>query len=251
MLGLPRARRVRVSILGLGRARRHSARLHPITDATTMLVRSRAPQGDEGYEALTDKSALLDSAVSQGVPAPTGSVAQSSSDAAATAARLRYPVILKPARSKALLGDRIVSTSVRRVHDQGELERALESAPWFPAVPVIVQEFIPGHGAGVFCLYDRDHAVAWFAHRRIREKPPSGGVSVLCESVAVDPVLKEYAERLLPRRRLPWRGHGRIPHRHRRPSVPDGGQCPVLGLAAARDRLRRRFPLALLPDAHG
>ena len=39
--------------------------------------------------------------------------------------------------------------------------------------------------------------IAWFAHRRIREKPPSGGVSVLCESVAVDPMLKEYAERLL------------------------------------------------------
>ncbi len=77
------------------------------------------------------------------------------------------------------------------------MEAFINDSPWLSNCPIIVQEFIPGHGAGVFCLHDRDHAIAWFAHRRIREKPPSGGVSVLCESVAVDPVLKDYAERLL------------------------------------------------------
>jgi predicted ATP-grasp superfamily ATP-dependent carboligase len=81
---------------------------------------------------------------------------------------------------------------------------------------MLVQEFIPGHGAGVFCLYDRDHAVAWFAHRRIREKPPSGGVSVLCESVPVDPVLKDYAERLL--RAAEYRGVAMVEFR----ITPDG-----------------------------
>ena len=169
----------------------------PVTDATTMLVRSRAGQGDEGYEALSDKSALLSSALSHGVPAPLGSTAQTIGDAAAAAGQFGWPIVLKPARSKLLNDDRIVSTSVRIAHDNGDLTHFLESSAWFPAIPVIVQQFIPGHGAGVFCLYDRDHAIAWFAHRRIREKPPSGGVSVLCESVAVDPVLKDYAERLL------------------------------------------------------
>jgi predicted ATP-grasp superfamily ATP-dependent carboligase len=96
-----------------------------------------------------------------------------------------------------LLNDRIAVTSVRRAGDAAELHKLLEEAPWFPHLPVIVQEYVPGHGAGVFCLYDEDHALAWFAHRRLREKPPSGGVSVLCESVSVDPVLREHAESLL------------------------------------------------------
>ena len=162
-----------------------------------MLLRSRAAQGDEGYEALTNKATLVSSALALHVPAPMGSVPRTIGDATIAAAQIGYPVVLKPSRSKLLLNDCVISTTVRFARDRDELVGLLESSPWLPASSVIVQEFIPGHGAGVFCLYDRDHAVAWFAHRRIREKPPSGGVSVLCESVAVDPVLKDYAERLL------------------------------------------------------
>ncbi|HEY0340553.1 MAG TPA: ATP-grasp domain-containing protein, partial [Steroidobacteraceae bacterium] len=44
-------------------------------------------------------------------------------------------------------------------------------------------DFVEGQGAGVFGLYDQGKPLFFFAHRRIREKPPSGGVSVLCESV--------------------------------------------------------------------
>ena len=169
----------------------------PVTDASTMLLRSRPGGGDEGYEQLTDKAALLSLAAAHGVPAPRSGVVFSITDAAKTAGRLGYPVVLKPARSKVLLDDRVVATTVRVARDAAELERALSTAPWFPQLPVIVQEFIAGHGAGVFCLYDGDRALAWFAHRRLREKPPSGGVSVLCESVPVDPLLRGHAESLL------------------------------------------------------
>ncbi len=60
---------------------------------------------------------------------------------------------------------------------------------------------------GVFALYDKGKAVAFFAHRRLREKPPQGGVSVLSESVAVDPDLELYARKLLEHVNLhvvPW-----------------------------------------------
>jgi predicted ATP-grasp superfamily ATP-dependent carboligase len=43
-----------------------------------------------------------------------------------------------------------------------------------------------------------------FAHRRIREKPPWGGVSVLREAVTPDPAAAEYATRLV--RALRWHG---------------------------------------------
>ena len=61
----------------------------------------------------------------------------------------------------------------------------------------MIQAFVEGQGQGVFALYDNGKPVTFFAHRRLREKPPSGGVSVLSESVAVDPILLKHAKALL------------------------------------------------------
>jgi predicted ATP-grasp superfamily ATP-dependent carboligase len=68
----------------------------------------------------------------------------------------------------------------------------------------LLQERIVGPGQGVFACFDRGQPIALFSHRRLREKPPSGGVSVLSESVAVPPLAREYALRLL--RELGWHG---------------------------------------------
>jgi predicted ATP-grasp superfamily ATP-dependent carboligase len=51
---------------------------------------------------------------------------------------------------------------------------------------------------------NRGRLRAAFAHRRLREKPPSGGVSVLSESIALDPQVLEQAERILEA--LKWHG---------------------------------------------
>jgi predicted ATP-grasp superfamily ATP-dependent carboligase len=57
---------------------------------------------------------------------------------------------------------------------------------------------------GLFACYDRGYPVALFSHKRLREKPPSGGVSVLCESAPLNPDAVEYASRLLGK--LEWHG---------------------------------------------
>jgi hypothetical protein len=57
---------------------------------------------------------------------------------------------------------------------------------------------------GIFLLFNRGAPVAVFGHRRLRELPPSGGISVLRESVPVDPLLRDSAVRLLAR--LSWHG---------------------------------------------
>jgi hypothetical protein len=57
---------------------------------------------------------------------------------------------------------------------------------------------------GLFALFERGTLLTAFAHQRLREKPPSGGVSVLCQSVPVDPELREDAVRLLGP--LGWHG---------------------------------------------
>ena len=72
------------------------------------------------------------------------------------------------------------------------------------AYPVLLQERIEGPGRGLFACFDRGQPVAFFAHRRLREKPPSGGVSVLCESTTLDPIAVDYGTRLLSR--LGWHG---------------------------------------------
>ncbi|MET0050478.1 MAG: ATP-grasp domain-containing protein, partial [Candidatus Thiodiazotropha sp.] len=72
------------------------------------------------------------------------------------------------------------------------------------AYPVVLQERVVGTGAGAFYCYNKGACVAKFAHARIREKPPSGGVSVVRESRLVDPTVDKYSQALLSK--LNWHG---------------------------------------------
>jgi predicted ATP-grasp superfamily ATP-dependent carboligase len=67
-----------------------------------------------------------------------------------------------------------------------------------------VQELVPGEGRGVFLLLWDGELKGAFFHRRVREKPPSGGVSVLCESLPLDERLLEQSLRLL--KAIQWQG---------------------------------------------
>ena len=63
--------------------------------------------------------------------------------------------------------------------------------------PSLIQQRIEGEGQGVFGLFDHGRPCALFAHRRIREKPPAGGVSVLRESIELPKPMTDYAVKLL------------------------------------------------------
>jgi predicted ATP-grasp superfamily ATP-dependent carboligase len=178
----------------------------PATDLTTMLLvnqpnlskiaRLAAPSAGS-YEALTDKARLVALAESLSIPVPVTRIAQSCTAIVDAAHGLGFPIVLKPARSRYLKVDRVASTSVEIVNDEEQLLATLGRLGWLADIPCLVQQFIPGHGAGVFALYASTKPIAWFAHRRLREKPPTGGVSVLCESVPIDPVMQSFAARLL------------------------------------------------------
>lgn len=178
----------------------------PATDLTTMLlasqpdlckfVRLAAPKAGS-YEALTDKARLMELAARLAIPAPATRVTRSPAAVVEAANDIGFPVVLKPARSRYVRGDRVLSTSVKIVHDPDGLAEALRNQEWMGDIPCLVQQFVPGHGAGVFALYGPAGPVAWFAHKRLREKPPTGGVSVLSESVPVDPMMQSTAAKLL------------------------------------------------------
>jgi predicted ATP-grasp superfamily ATP-dependent carboligase len=194
----------------------------PMTDASTMLllggikdsvfprsVRIGAPPST-AYETVSDKGSLVDLAGKIGVPVPPTRLVRTRHELDTAVSELGFPCVLKPSRSRYHDGDQVISTSVSIIRRPSEIA-SNHNAELVGKMPILVQEFIPGHGAGIFTLYGPDGAVAWFAHRRLREKPPSGGVSVLCESVAVDPAMQHYAALLLAEVR--WFGPAMIEFR--------------------------------------
>jgi predicted ATP-grasp superfamily ATP-dependent carboligase len=146
--------------------------------------------------SLADKGRLVALARSLDIPCPASSLHDSAA-AVDLDAIDRFPVVVKPCLSHLWLEDRWLSTSVQIAEDRAALERILSGSPWLQQHAFMLQEFIPGRGAGVFALYDQGRAVAFFAHRRLREKPPGGGVSVLSESIPLDPQLLAQSRRLL------------------------------------------------------
>ena len=177
------------------------------TDVTTHIVSRNAdlirrfaaiavPPFD-AFECVTDKWSLLQRAVAHGIPIPVTHFVDGKGALAAHLPRLDYPVVVKPTRSRMLTRTGWVSGTAQYAADEHALLRLYRDTEYLGSAPSLIQERIIGSGLGVFVLCDRGRVVATFAHRRLRERPPSGGVSVLCESVPFDPELQEHAIRLL------------------------------------------------------
>ena len=159
---------------------------------------------------------MLELAQSLGMNVPVTLSARDAQSIRAAVNQIGFPAVIKPSRSRYRLGNRICSTSVRIVKNAAELDLLLPQLDWLAHLPALVQAWIAGHGAGVFALYGPAGPVAWFAHRRLREKPPAGGVSVLCESTTVDPNLRALSETLLSH--VGWWGPAMVEYR----IAPDG-----------------------------
>ena len=185
----------------------------PMTEVTTHVLAghreelpgARVPVGTfAALGALTDKRSIHALAKQLDIPVPETRIVESPEEARIAAAGLTYPLVVKPYRSSIWSGATWIRAGVRYVSSLGELRRLMETVDVFRRHPFLIQEHIEGHGAGVFALYDTGRAVSFFAHRRLRERPPSGGVSVLSESVRLDPYMHELSRRLLDR--VEWHG---------------------------------------------
>jgi predicted ATP-grasp superfamily ATP-dependent carboligase len=93
-------------------------------------------------------------------------------------------VVVRAVESVAPQGRGLRKRSAAHVADAAAL-----SAAWPEAVgegSALVQRAVRGRGEGIFLLRWGGRTRAAFAHARLREKPPAGGVSVLRESIALD-----------------------------------------------------------------
>ena len=159
-----------------------------------------------------DKQLVAAAGAGEGIAVPEQCILASVADAAALDREpLGFPLVVKPARSvTGAGGDRRDKHGVRYAQDASDLQRALASLP--PnAYPLLLQQRVMGPGVGIFLLVWAGQLAAVFAHRRIREKPPAGGVSVYRESIAADPELVARSRALLER--FGWSGVAMIEYK--------------------------------------
>lgn len=117
-----------------------------------------------------------------------------------------YPAVLKPRKSVLRIGSRIYKPEMFYVNSPDEIKTHLEDVYQEQGtyVAYMLQEKIVGQGVGVFALCMSGNSVAEFAHRRLLEKPPSGGRSVLSESLSASEA--PMAEALALLRHFRWDG---------------------------------------------
>lgn len=158
------------------------------------------------FRRICDKGELLSVAPRVGIAIPAQITVQTAAEAKLLdPSSVDYPVVIKPARSVgedagASAGARQRrKLTVRHAADAAELSAALAELgeAGDAAYPLLIQQRILGPGIGIFLLLWEGRIVASFAHRRIREKPPSGGVSVYRESIVADPELVARSRALL------------------------------------------------------
>ena len=149
------------------------------------------------FSAISDKSQVLAKARSLGFRVPR-QVELGSVDALDSLVLPEdlFPVAVKPTRSVARQGEGIQQQGVTFAPDLQALQAIVADVP-AEVFPLLVQERIEGSGVGVFLLLWGGELRACVGHRRMREKPPSGGVSVVRESTTPDPELLNQSMDLL------------------------------------------------------
>jgi len=145
---------------------------------------------------VQDKREMLRLARTIGIAYPNTYMLSEDEQLEEVAAKMTYPAVLKPRFSRFLKDGKLMAGTVLYASDRSSLlaeYRRLHALIPFP----MVQERIEGEGQGIFLLMWNGELRAAFAHRRLREKPPWGGVSVLSESIALNRDLVEQSVALL------------------------------------------------------
>jgi predicted ATP-grasp superfamily ATP-dependent carboligase len=187
--------------------------LLPVTEVTTSLILSRKEEFERfcrlpfpdiaTFDLAANKVELIALADKLLVPTPISVVMRHPGDRSSWPEQLQFPLVIKPHRSRVCFNGQWQSMSVTYAESSTELEAILASKKAYE-YPLLLQQRIVGPGVGTFLCYQRGECVAVFGHKRLREKPPSGGVSTLCESVVISSEALAHAQALL--NHLRWHG---------------------------------------------
>ena len=217
---LPAAEDCFLSALCDAIARKQFDMLIPTSDSTLLAVA-------RGYEELQsrlqvccpppaivdlvlDKQKTLVLAQELGIAIPATYSIHNAAALLACREQLRFPLVAKP-----IAKDRLTGFKVLYFSSSEKLELAFAADPLLGS-KVLFQEYCSGEGVGINLLLHHGRPIVVFQHRRLKELPSTGGVSVLAISEPVDTTLQEQALRLLTRMR--WEGVAMVEFRQDRAS---------------------------------
>jgi len=187
--------------------------LIPVTELTSgsllihrhLFEKTLLPFADlETVNTLADKCKLVELAKNLDIPVPLSLEMNAGLVPNKELANREFPQVLKPGLSWLKIDGSWINTSVRAPGSQCEAISLIEKDPAFQNHNYLLQEYVAGHGEGIFAIYNYGEPIAFFAHKRLREKPLDGGVSVLSESVDINPTLLKYAKKILDH--VNWHG---------------------------------------------
>ncbi len=188
--------------------------LLPMTDITVFTVLKHETELNkiveiplcnyEQYMKASDKFNLTKTAAELGVAVPESIfITEPEKQIDTIKDTIKFPAVLKPRASLIFVNGKVQKCGVAIVNNIDELKNLIKTKPAFRQ-SFMIQEKLTGEGLGVFVLYNKGTLKALFGHRRLREKPPWGGVSVLCESAKPDKRAIEFSKILLEN--LNWQG---------------------------------------------
>jgi predicted ATP-grasp superfamily ATP-dependent carboligase len=158
------------------------------------------PRGD-GVDIALDKRKQLELARTSGFNVPPARYMERVEEV--NVAEVRYPAVFKPAAATSQRGAGLAKGRGWICSDRAELEGALKS--WNGGTPMLLQQFVPGVGEGLFGLATDRGVIAWSGHRRLRMMNPHGsGASACITAPAADSASRSAAEKFLTA--CGWRG---------------------------------------------
>jgi predicted ATP-grasp superfamily ATP-dependent carboligase/peptidoglycan/LPS O-acetylase OafA/YrhL len=167
-------------------------------------------------------------------------------EVAATAAQVRYPVVLKWADPNAMIpvlrraGMQL--EKAQHCHDAASLLACLQRYQSLECYPM-VQEYCDGYGIGQFVLMKDGQALYQFQHRRLHEWPPQGGTSTLCVSLPLSQHAELMQQSVSLLQALEWEGVAMVEYRY----DPATGQAALMEV---NGRFWGSLPLACQAGAH-
>jgi len=195
----------------------------PMTEATTLPLSARRdvletvrarfvlPSHADVLRAF-NKDEMTRLASSLGIAIPKTLVVSNLEECRTAAARLKFPVVIKPRSSVETQPDGRVRITgrPRYANNTEELEQRCEEMTRICS-QMLIQEFVDGEGTGYFALMSHGELRAEFAHRRIRDVHPTGSGSALRVSVRPDPRVREASLAIL--QALHWHGAAMVEFR--------------------------------------
>ena len=152
----------------------------------------------EAYSLASDKAALLGVAAQVGISVPRQVIISQPGDLVDASRRMTPPLVIKPGNSVVDIDGRAAKTAVQMVDTESDFAAMIAAYP-AEVYPLLLQERTIGDGVGIFLLRSQGRTLLKLGHRRLREKPPSGGVSTYREAVAPPDDLTNKCEQLLDR----------------------------------------------------